>query len=131
MLPVRYRARLGNAITHPVSARRVLAATLIGIGIAGCAHYAPEQTAVALESRSLSDPGLRFFIERSLGHALIDWPLKSWNLELLTLVAFYYSPELDVSRAQRGVADAAVVSAGTRPNPTLNITPEYATHVAS
>jgi outer membrane protein, heavy metal efflux system len=136
MLPVRYRARLGNAITHPVSARRVLAATLLGIGIAGCAHYAPkplvpEQTAVALESRSLSDPGLRFFIEKSLGHALIDWPLKSWNLELLTLVAFYYSPELDVSRAQRGVADAAVVSAGTRPNPALNITPEYATHVSA
>jgi outer membrane protein TolC len=109
---------------------------VFGIGIAGCAHYVPrplipEHTAVALESRSLSDPGLRAFIERSLGRALVDWPLKSWNLELLTLVAFYYSPELDVARAQRGVADAAVVTAGTRPNPSLNVTPEYATHVAS
>jgi cobalt-zinc-cadmium efflux system outer membrane protein len=132
---MRYRAPLANAITHPVIAGRALAAMVLGIGIAGCAHYSPkplvpQHTAVALESRSLSDPGLRAFIERSLGHALADWPLKSWNLERLTLVAFYYSPELDVARAQWGVAQAAVVTAGTRPNPTLNVTPEYATHVS-
>ncbi len=124
-----------NTITRPRIVSRVLATAVFGVGIAGCAHYtplplAPEQTAVALESRSLSDPNLRGFIERSLGHPLADWPLKSWSLESLTLVAFYYSPQLDVARAQWSVASAAVVTAGERRNPTLNVTPEYATHVA-
>src|SRR5260370_34001543 len=124
-----------NTITRPIIVNRVLATAVFGVGIAGCAHYtplplAPEQTAVALESRSLSDPNLRGFIERSLGHPLADWPLKSWSLESLTLVAFYYSPQLDVARAQWSVADAAVVTAGARPHPTLVVTPEYAPHVA-
>lgn len=125
------RARLANALTRLV----VAVAALCGIGINGCAHYTPkplvpEQTAATLESRALSDPGLRAFIEKSLGHELPDWPLRSWNLELLTLVAFYYSPELDVARARWSAANAGVVTAGTRPNPNLAITPEYATNTS-
>jgi cobalt-zinc-cadmium efflux system outer membrane protein len=136
MFPVMRLARLSHAIKHAVTAHPVLAATVIGIGIAGCAHYAPqplapEQTAVTLDSRSLSAPELRAFIERNLGHALAEWPLKAWNLELLTLVAFYYSPQLEVSRAQWSVANAAVVTAGRHPNPTLSITPEFATKAPS
>src|SRR5882757_2216912 len=128
MLPVISRMHFANAITRPV-----IAAALVGLGLTGCAHYTakplvPEQTAVALESRSFSDSGLRAFIERNLGHALADWPLKSWNLELLTLVAFYCSPELDVARAHWSSANAAVVTAGTRLNPSLTVTPEYATN---
>jgi outer membrane protein TolC len=131
MLPVIPRTQLANAITRPV-----IAAALVGLGIAGCAHYTaqplvPERTAVTLESRSLSDPSLRTFIEESLGHALAEWPLESWNLELLTLVAFYYSPELDVARARWSAANAGVVTAGTRPNPSLSVTPEYSTNPPS
>lgn len=110
-----------------------MAAVVFGLGIAGCAHYTPkplvpQQTAGMLESRTLSDPGLRTFMEKNLGHELSDWPLKSWNLELLTLVAFYYSPELDVARAHWSVANAGAVTAGTRPNPSLSVTPNYATN---
>jgi cobalt-zinc-cadmium efflux system outer membrane protein len=130
------RTQFANATTHPVVARPVIAAALVGLGITGCAHYTPkplvpEQTGVTLESRTLSDPGLRVFIEESLGHTLSDWPLQTWNLDLLTLVAFYYSPELDVSRAHWSAADAAVVTAGMRPNPSLNIAPEFSTNSPS
>ena len=120
--------RLANVIPRPIIARPGVTAVLVGVGICGCAHYTakplvPEQTGVTLESRSLSDPGLRAFIEKSLGRPLADWPLQTWNLDLLTLVAFYNSPELDVSRARWSAADAAVVTAGMRPNPSLNIAP--------
>ncbi|HWM68257.1 MAG TPA: TolC family protein [Steroidobacteraceae bacterium] len=133
MLPVIYRTPLANAITRSVGIRPVIAAALVGLGITGCAHYTPkplvpERTGMTLESRSLSDPGLRVFIEKNLGHTLADWPLQTWNLDLLTLVAFYYSPELDVSRARWSAADAAVVTAGMRPNPSLNIAPEFSTN---
>lgn len=131
MLPVVSRARRANAIALPVAA-----AALLGAGITGCVHYTaqpivPERTGMTLESRSLSDPGLRAFIEKNLGHTLADWPLQTWSLDLLTLVALYYSPELDVSRARWRAADAAVVTAGTRPNPSLNIAPEYSTNSPS
>jgi len=127
-----FRVRLANAVTRPA----VAVAALCAIGITGCAHYTakpllPEQWAVTLESRALSDPGLRAFMQKSLGHDLPGWPLQSWNLELLTLVAFYYSPELDVARARSSAADAGVVTAGTRPNPSLTVTPEYATNPPS
>jgi outer membrane protein TolC len=132
MFPLTSRARLANAVTRPV----VAVAAFCAIAITGCAHYTPkplvpEQTAATLESRALSDPGLRAFIEKSLGHELTDWPLKSWNLELLTWVAFYYSPELDVVRARWSAANAGIITARTRPNPSLTVTPEYATNTSA
>jgi outer membrane protein TolC len=86
---------------------------------------APEQTAATLESRTLADAGLRAFIEKNVRHPIVTWPLKEWNLELLTLAAFYYHPSLDVVRAQWSIASAAVITAGARTNPTLILTPEY------
>jgi outer membrane protein TolC len=46
-------------------------------------------------------------------------------LESLTLAAFYLSSELDVARAQWGTAQAALRTAGQRPNPTLSVSPQY------
>lgn len=98
--------------------------------VSGCAHFTPKplppaETATRLESRTLASPVLRTFIEQQLGHPLDDWPPTQWDLELLTLAAFYYHPSLDVARAQWAVARAAIVTAGARPNPTLSLTPEY------
>ena len=31
------------------------------------------------------------------GHASTDWPIKDWGLTELTLVAFYYHPDLALS----------------------------------
>ena len=44
---------------------------------------------------------------------------------MLTLAAFYYQPSLDVARAVLAEAQAGVVTAGARPNPTLGFTPQY------
>lgn len=117
----------------PLMRPGVAVAALCGMAVTGCAHYTPKplvpaHTAAMLESRTLSDSGLRAFIEKSLGHELPDWPLRSWNLEQLTLVAFYYSPELDVARARWIAAGAGIVTAGARPNPSLSITPAYSTN---
>jgi outer membrane protein, heavy metal efflux system len=83
----------------------------------------PSATARQLESRNLADPGLRAFVERSLGRAVTPWPPKVWNLPTLTLAAIYFSPVLDAARARVAEAEAGVETAGARPNPTLSVSP--------
>ncbi|MGH9401406.1 MAG: TolC family protein [Terriglobia bacterium] len=98
--------------------------------MAGCAtprryqpaSIAPAQTAASLEARTLDDPGLRPFVEQSLAHA-IAWPPKAWDVRLLTLAAFYFNPDLETARAQVATAQAGIITAGMRPNPTLSISP--------
>jgi outer membrane protein TolC len=103
-------------------------------GGTGCAHYEPlkldpAESATALESRSLASPELRSYLETALGHALGQWPLPSWDLQTLTLAAFFFSPDLDVARAQWARAEAGRVTAAARPNPKLVFTPERAEHL--
>lgn len=102
----------------------------------GCATYhphpiSPAETAAAFEARSLEDPRLRKFLEQTLGHDVRPWPPASWNFTLLSLVAFYEHPDLEVARASWKVATAGAKTAGERPNPTLQISPEYATNAGS
>jgi len=78
-----------------------------------------------LESRTLSDTGLKQFIESYKAELMDEWPRKRWNLETLTLAAFYYHSSLKVARADWDSAKAAVATAGGRPNPTLTAGPGY------
>ena len=99
--------------------------------INGCVTFhakplVPERTAETFESRTLTDPALRAFIEKNLHSAAAPWPPETWDFTLLSLAAFYYHPDLDVARAEWDVAKAGQVTAGERPNPNLNIAPEYA-----
>jgi len=71
----------------------------------GCVHYQPQplvpaRTASNLQSRTLTDAGLRTFIETNAPGRVKDWPMEEWNFDTLTLAAFYYHPSLDVARAQ-------------------------------
>jgi outer membrane protein TolC len=98
--------------------------------LAGCAvrRYQPapivaNATASQFESRSLADDGLRSFEEKNLGQPVSSWPPKAWNLQTLSLVALYFNPTLDLARARLARADAAIVTAGARPNPTLGLSP--------
>ncbi|MDB6065437.1 MAG: Outer rane efflux protein [Pedosphaera sp.] len=98
--------------------------------LTGCVRFhprpiSPVETAAGLESRTLNDPKFREFLEKSLGHRLEDWPLKSWDFETLNLAALYYQPSLDVARAQWKVAQGGEVTAGERPNPTVSVVPGY------
>ena len=46
---------------------------------------------------------------------------RDWDLELLTLVAVHFNADLEAARARLAAADAAVTTAGQRPNPTLQL----------
>ncbi len=111
--------------------KRSLSISLLCL-VAGCARFehqplSPAETAGKLESRSLDHPALKSFLEQNLHHALAEWPAPSWDSQMLTLAAFFYHPSLDVARAQWAVAQAGTITAGERPNPTLNVTPGYDT----
>jgi outer membrane protein, heavy metal efflux system len=108
----------------------VLWTALAGAVFTGCVHYrarpiAADQVAADFESRSLANPGLRAFLETN--HVTGEWLRRSWDLESLTLAAFYFSPELDLARAQWGTAHAGLRTAGQRPNPTVGVAPQYNT----
>ena len=104
---------------------------IFGIALlAGCAHFksqplSPEKTAAQLDSRRLDDAGLKKFVEQNLGRPLTDWPKTNWDLPELTLVAFYFHPDLEVARAQWLVATAGLKTAGARPNPSVSVAPAY------
>lgn len=109
--------------------------TVVSLGTASilltaCASFQPKplsptETATAFEARGLTDPGLKQFLEQNLGREVTPWPLPSWDFPRLTLAALYYSPDLAVVRAQWGAAKAATLTAGARPNPSLNTGAQY------
>jgi cobalt-zinc-cadmium efflux system outer membrane protein len=91
----------------------------------GCATFHAEplsasKAAAEFEARTLESPGLKKFIESHLHRAASPWPPAAWDFRMLTLAASYYSPALDVMRARWGVAQAAVITAGGRPNPSIS-----------
>ena len=95
------------------------------LALGGCASFKPQSistaaSAAAYEARSLDDPELRAFIQRKTQRELTTWPPSQWDLESLTLVAYYYHPDLVVARAMWGVGLAGELCAGMRPNPTIN-----------
>ena len=94
--------------------------------LAGCAvqHYraaplSPPATAAALEARSLADPALRQFFAAAVPAS--SWPPATWDLADLTLAAFYYNPSLQVARARVSEADAAIITARQKPNPSVSV----------
>ena len=99
--------------------------------LAACARFeprpiAPDVTAAAFEARSLSDADLKRFLETHLKRELRPWPAKTWDMMMLTLTALYYYPDMGLARARWAVAEAGVITAGQRPNPTVGMP---ATHV--
>lgn len=117
-------ARLAARFGPVVLSWLVLAVT------AGCVRFEPRpldpaQTVAELEARRLTDPGLKRFLEAHGGGPLPAWPLPVWDLERLSLAALYFHPSLDVARAQWQTAQAAIQTAGARPNPTLRLAPQY------
>ncbi len=75
----------------------------------------PPHSEQQFRARSLSDAGLAQFLKRQ------DWPPSKLQLRDLYAVALYFSPDLDVARAHLRTAQAAIVTASTRPNPSLAI----------
>ena len=104
--------------------------------LVGCARFSPkpllpEKTAREFEARSLGSPNLKKFIENNLKRQIDPWPPARWDMDTLTLAAFYYSPDLDVARWKWKEAEAGIITAGGRPNPSVSLAPEYSTNPAS
>jgi outer membrane protein TolC len=98
--------------------------------IYACATYQPEplepgKVAQQFESRSLSTAGLREYLQANLGAKSFAYPRREWDLASLTLVGFYYSPDIAVADARVREADAAVITARARPNPTVHVGPQF------
>lgn len=96
--------------------------------LAACAHFRPQPLSAGasiagFESRSLETPGLRAFL--AANHLAAPAGGAAWNLEALTLTAFYYQPALSEARDKLLAAQAAEISAGERPNPSLSLAPGY------
>src|ERR1700674_362727 len=100
------------------------------LSLAGCAaqryQAAPivaSATASRFESRNLADSELRSFVEQNLGRAISPWPPTTWDLQTLSLAALYFNPALDSARARIAGSEAALITAGARPNPSVSIAP--------
>ena len=95
--------------------------------LTGCVHFqakpvVPTEAMTAFEARTLDAPGLQRFFETN--HQAWTSPAR-WDLNALTLVAFYYHPDLDLARSAAAVAQAGIVTAGERPNPSVAFAPGY------
>ena len=104
---------------------------IVLIMLSGCATYhaqpiAPAALMNAFEARTLDSPDLREYVAAHCGDTGSCTP-GVWDLNTLTLAAFYFSPDLDVARAKWGTAKAGMVTAAQRPNPTLQLPFQHTT----
>jgi len=111
---------MGNPMSRRVGWGLALLAAL------GCADVEPaaldpQKSETEFRGRTLNDPGLARFLEANAGRPARPDPLVRWDLESLTLVAFYYHPDLDLARARLLQARAGRVTAGMWPNPVAGV----------
>ena len=125
-------------MVRKILARYLVSATILVllIVLVGCASYyqkplSAQANATRFSQRSLENTGLRAFLQAQLGHPIALWPPKTWTLKQLTLLAFYYSPELALARAHWASARAESITAGAYPNPALQFLPKYVGNVSN
>ncbi len=131
-----FRLRRGSAsrpvATDTMKSHRLFLATA-ALALAGCVDYEAQPitavgTGAAYAARRLDDPALEAFLVRDGG---ADFAHRIWNADALAAAAYRFNPELKLALARRKVAEAAVVTAGGRPNPTLSVSPNYNVNAAS
>ncbi len=114
------------------ASNKIIVVVCLTVLVTGCATYRPEplsatENAVAFDSRTLDNPRLQKFIELDLKHDGKPDPRPSWDLTKLILAALYYHPDLDIAHAKLATAEAGVITAGQRPNPSLNLAAAFGT----
>ena len=107
---------------------KIFCLCFVGLLTAHCIRFHPKPVTAArtladFESRRLDDEELKKFLLAN--QAAKEWPPKTWDLKSLTLVAFYYHPDIDVARAEWGIVLAGRITAGERPNPSVNVLQGY------
>jgi len=114
---------------------RVTALILVSACTLSCATYRPAplkpaEAALEFAQRTLASPDLCRYLGANLTAPLPACPPARWDLASLTLAGFFYSPDLAVAEAKLSVAEATIVTAGQRPNPTVGIGPVYTASAA-
>ena len=99
--------------------------------ISGCAAYQYEampletkQVFNGFSSRTLADPELKEFM-RSYQYSIKEWPLQSWDLEALTLAAFYFHPDIQVAIAEYARSKSHEETINQLINPGIQLPLEY------
>ena len=77
------------------------------------------QTTAKMLAKDVASPEFNAYLIKQ-GYQDAALPFTTWGLDELTLCALYYNPKLDVAKAQLGLANAKIESAGVKQNPTLN-----------
>lgn len=103
-----------------------VAALAACLWLCGCASFAPAPIAPAatlrsFEARTLDGPEVQDYVVSHLAVRPANGTVSAWDLESLTLAAFYFSPELDLARARSATTAAAVQTASQRTNPSLQL----------
>ncbi len=103
---------------------------LLASTLCACATYHPAPLKPTEAERqfsriNLNDPHLCAYLRANLGTGFSTCPPARWNLAELTLVGFYYNPQLAVADAKLNVARAAIITAAERPNPSFGLGPAY------
>lgn len=104
----------------------------------GCAPYkyhsaavSPPALAQSLETRNLDDPDLRAWMSQADAFEPPAWPMIEWDLNTLTLAAYYFNTDMDMARANAAIADAAIKTAAMKPNPSVGADAGYETAAES
>jgi cobalt-zinc-cadmium efflux system outer membrane protein len=92
--------------------------------VSGCIRYVPHPLEPPVleqsyRARRLADPNLEEFFKANSVVQPRAWPPPSMDLDALTVLALYFSPDLDEARARVAAADAAITTARVRPNPSV------------
>lgn len=115
---------------------RATASAIMCAGLlSGCARVAAPVVSApsalsALQQRRLDDPGLARFLAANLRASASPTASRNWSLDALALAGLYFSPDLDIARAQLAQARGARITAGQRPNPVLGVSAGYDTTTA-
>jgi len=102
---------------------KVIGLALVLVAAAACVRFHPKPVVPAkvmedFEARRIDAPELRDFLLSNQDTK--DWPPAAWDIKSLTLAALYFHPDMDIARAQWGIARGGRITAGERPNPSLN-----------
>jgi len=102
-------------------------AVVLASAASGCATNTPlpiepQTLAADFDSRSLDDPRLQNLLTN---FAPDQASKRSWDLTSLTVASLFFHPELEVSRAKLGQAQAAIITAAQIPNPELSTSSAY------
>lgn len=111
--------------------RVTVLATLI-LFLSACADYQTyqpspidiEQTTREYRIREINSPEIKDWLKEHDQNVEI-WPREQWDIESLVLVGKYFSTDLAVAEAKVKVAEAAEITAGHKPNPTIELSSEH------